>query len=176
MELYAYDAGQCDPKRCTAKKLARLGLVRRITLLRKIPSQTILLVPIAEQALAPPDRAFTKSITVFDCSWKDIESFEDILMRVKRRKRALPYLIAVNPVNYGKPFMLSSVEALAAALFILGEQEQAAELLSKFSWGGEFLRLNGPMLLAYAGARDSHEVIELQNEFMSGRALNSCSS
>lgn len=169
MHLYAYDAGQCDPKKCTAKKLARLGLITPITVIWRIPVKTIVLVPIAEKALAPPDRAFTNSITVFDCSWKEFASFEDLLKRMKRKKRALPYLIAVNPVNYGKPFILSSVEAFAAALFILGEQEHAQSLLHKFKWGDEFLRVNGGMLHAYAEAKDSHEIIELQNQFMEGR-------
>ncbi|RZN39767.1 MAG: DUF367 family protein [Methanophagales archaeon ANME-1-THS] len=168
MHLYAYDAGQCDPKRCTAKKLARLGLITTITTIRRIPSHTIVLVPIAEKALAPPDRAFTSSITVFDCSWKEIGSCEDTLMHMKRKKRALPYLIAVNPVNYGKPFILSSAEAFAAALFILGEKEHAGYLLGKFRWGDEFLRVNEQMLHAYSEAKDSREVIELQREFMEG--------
>jgi pre-rRNA-processing protein TSR3 len=168
MHLYAYDAGQCDPKKCTAKKLARLGLITTIPAIRKIPYKTILLVPIAEKALAPPDRVFTHSITVFDCSWKEIASFEASLMRMKRKKRALPYLIAVNPVNYGKPFILSSVEAFAAALFILGEKEHAEYLLGKFKWGDEFLRVNEKMLLAYSEAKDSREVIEMQKGFMEG--------
>ena len=166
MRLYAYDAGQCDPKKCTARKLARLGLITSLNALRKIPYKTILLVPIAEQALSPADRAATSSITVFDCSWKQIAPFEEALMRLKRTKRALPYLIAVNPVNYGKPFILSSAEAFAAALIILGEQEHAQSLLEKFNWGAEFLRLNEVMLLTYATAKDSTEVVELQKEFM----------
>lgn len=166
MKLYVYDAGQCDPKKCTAKKLARLGLITSLNMIRKIPYKTIVLIPIADKALSPPDRAFTKSITVFDCSWKKIADFEEALMRMKRKKRALPYLIAVNPVNYGKPFILSSVEAFAAALFILGEKEHAKLLLEKFTWGEEFLRLNEERLLAYAGAKDSREVIEMQKRFM----------
>lgn len=166
MHLYAYDAGQCDPKKCTAKKLARAGLIKSVKVMRKIPYNTILLVPIADKALSPPDREFSNSITVFDCSWDKIATFEDTLRNMKRKKRALPFLIAANPVNYGKPFILSSAEAFAAALFILGEHEQSQYILSKFKWGTEFLRLNEEMLLAYAKAKDSSEVIEMQKRFM----------
>jgi pre-rRNA-processing protein TSR3 len=173
MRLYAYDAGQCDPKKCTARKLARLGLITSVTVMRKIPYKTIVLAPIAEQALSPADQAFTSSITVFDCSWKQIAPFEEMLMRLKRKKRALPYLIAANPVNYGKPFILSSAEAFAAALIILGEKEQAQSLVEKFNWGAEFLRLNEAMLLAYSTAKDSTEVVVMQKGFMEQRKRKS---
>ena len=69
MQLYAYDAGQCDPKKCTAKKLARAGVIASVKVMRKIPYNTIMLVPIAEKALSPVDRKSASSITVFDCSW-----------------------------------------------------------------------------------------------------------
>jgi pre-rRNA-processing protein TSR3 len=166
MHLYTYNAGQCDLKKCTARKLARFGLITSVNAIRKIPYKTIVLVPSADTALSPADRAFTNSITVFDCSWKKIAPFEDALMRLKRKKRALPYLIAANPVNYGKPFILSSVEAFAAALFIFGETEQAQSILAKFKWGDEFMRLNADRLLAYSKAKDSTEVIEMQKGFM----------
>jgi pre-rRNA-processing protein TSR3 len=76
-------------------------------------------------------------------------------------------LIAANPVNYGKPTKLSTVEALAAALFILGFREKAERLLSVFKWGSSFLSLNKELLETYAGAHNSSEVVELQREFMS---------
>jgi len=167
MQLYAYDAGQCDPKKCTAKKLARAGLITSVNMTRKIPYNTILLVPIAEKALSPADRKSTNGITVFDCSWDKIDTFEDTLRKLKRKKRALPYLIASNPTNYGKPFVLSSAEALAAALFIFGEHEQSQYILSKFKWGNEFLRLNEERLFSYSNAKDSKEVVVIQKRFMS---------
>ena len=75
-------------------------------------------------------------------------------------------MLAANPVNWGKPFKLSTVEALAAGLIILGERSQAELILSKFSWGHVFLELNREPLAEYALARDSAEVVRIQNEYM----------
>ena len=165
MRLYAYDAGQCDTKKCTAKKLARLGFITAVKTVRRIPYKTVVLVPVAEKALSPADSMSTTSITVLDCSWKQFSTFDDLLIRMKRKKRALPYLIAANPVNYGKPFVLSSAEAFAAALFILGAQEQAESLLANFKWGTDFLRLNSDRLQSYSEAIDSTEVVAVQKRY-----------
>jgi pre-rRNA-processing protein TSR3 len=59
--------------------------------------------------------------------------------------------------------MLNSVEAFAAALAILGEKEQAEEILSAFSWGMRFLEVNHDPLTEYACAKDSAEVVEIQS-------------
>lgn len=55
----------------------------------------------------------------------------------------MPYLIATNPVNYGKPWRLNCVEALAAAFYIVGHDDYGAKLLEKFSWGHSFWTMNG---------------------------------
>ncbi|MBC7219767.1 MAG: DUF367 domain-containing protein, partial [Hadesarchaea archaeon] len=98
------------------------------------------------------------------CSWKKIQQ----LANVKNwfRTRSLPYLIAANPIHYGKPTILSTVEALAAALFIFGEKERAKEILAGFKWGSAFLELNRELLETYSKAKNSVEIVEIQKQFM----------
>lgn len=80
--------------------------------------------------------------------------------------RALPYLVAANPVNFGRPMQLTTVEAIAAALVIFGEKKRAEDVLSKFNWGHTFLELNEEPLRRYAACADSTEVVEIQREYL----------
>ncbi len=164
IELLAYHAEQCDPKRCTSKKLARHGMLRLVKRVQTLPRGSVVLNPTAEVALSRRDEAaaMRKGLCVLDTSWKS-ESFPRV---IGRRERALPFLVAANPVNYGKPLLLSSVEALAAALYIFGHEDHAAELLSKFKWGPTFLQLNAEPLSLYREAADSKEVVRAQSRFI----------
>lgn len=162
MPLFAYRDNSCDPRRCTVKKLEKAGLLTIFTKLTRIPRNTLLLDPTAEQALSPADR-HVKSITVLDCSWEVLDTGAVSSWRIRR---ALPLLLAANPVNFGKPCQLTSVEALAAALYILGARERAGDLLSKVSWGIRFLEVNREPLELYAGAKDSAEIIGIQNCYL----------
>jgi pre-rRNA-processing protein TSR3 len=166
VRIVVYHAKQCDPKKCSALKLKRHNLVRIVHRLRLLPHEAVVLNPFAEKAFSPADRERIQKngLVALDYSWKCTEGAK--LIPLIGESRALPYLVAANPVNYGKPTKLSTVEALAAALYIIGYEEQAAELLSKFKWGPEFIRLNQERLDAYAQARNSIEVVKLQGKFM----------
>ena len=162
MPLVAYRDNSCDPRKCTVKKLERAGFIRLVKKISQIPRNTLLLDPTAEQALSPADRS-VKSITVLDCSWEVLNTGAVSSWRIRR---ALPFLVAANPVNFGKPCMLSSVEALAAALFIIGEEQQAHDILGKVSWGIRFLEVNEEPLTLYAAAKDSTEVVAIQEQYL----------
>lgn len=168
IRLYAYHAGQCDPKKCTSRKLERLGLLALVPRSTSLPAGTLLLKPQTERALSRADlpRARQHGLSVLDLSWKVTEKIGGFPTVPKAVGRALPYLLAANPVNYGKPFILSSAEALAAALVILGESGQARGLLAKFAWGEQFFLLNHEPLDAYQKADDSAGVVAAQAEFI----------
>lgn len=80
--------------------------------------------------------------------------------------RLLPFLIAANPINYGRPCKLSCVEAIAAVLFICGFESEAKFYLSKFSWGHSFLELNEELLGRYKECKSSEEVLDVQKKYL----------
>ncbi len=166
VKLFVHDEDQCDPKRCTGKKLVRFRLASEIPGLRRAPYGVIVLTPFAEKAISREDaaRAEAHGILVMDMSWKNIDEFPKL--RGDMAQRALPYLLAANPVNWGKPLKLSSAEALAATLYIMGFKDQAREVLSKFSWGEQFLKLNAEPLERYSEASTSAEVVRIQHEYV----------
>jgi pre-rRNA-processing protein TSR3 len=160
--LLAYRDNTCDPRKCSVMKMKRFGRVRVLSHISDVPRNTLLLDPTAKQAISPMDRN-APSLTVLDCSW---EVLDTSIAQKFRTRRALPFLLAANPLHYGKPFQLSSIEAFAAALFILGEQEQAKQILSLYTWGCRFIELNAEPLSLYANAKDSAGVIAIQSGYL----------
>lgn len=159
--LFAFRDNSCDPRKCTVRRLERAGLIRVFSRVSRLPRNTLLLDPTAEQAISPADRN-PRSLSVLDCSW---DVLEDIPLGSWRYRRALPFLLAANPVNFGRPWRLSSVEALAAALIIIGERDQSEAVLGIVPWGRRFLELNEEPLDLYSKAKDSREVLQVQNLF-----------
>jgi len=161
VELHVRYEGDDDPDKCTARKLARFDLVELHRTDRATP-YGVVLNPHAERALSPAD-ADAERLVALDCSW---ESAGEALFDLPGEHRALPFLVAANPVNYGRPFRLTTVEALAAGLYILGDPDEAAALLGKFTWGETFLELNAEPLERYAACEDSREVVAAQEAYL----------
>ena len=166
VSVTVYHAKQCDPKKCSALKLKRHNLVRVVHRVRVLPRGAVILDPFTPKAFSPADRQRLekRGLSALDCSW--VHAKEVFESSGKWKARCLPYLVAANPVNYGKPTKLSTVEALAAALYITGFREQAEELLSKFKWGLQFITLNEELLEGYAQTKDSAGVVEVQKEYV----------
>lgn len=162
--VFVYDKNQCDPKKCTAKRMLKFGLAKEAKTLHAIPKGSIVLSPFAEKALSPDDIKYARhGLVVMDLTWTNIDEFP----RPKgTNDRALPYMLASNSINWGRPMELNSAEAVMASLFILGEREQAETFLGRFNWAPEFMRLNGELLEEYSSAKDSTEVVRIQNEYI----------
>ena len=168
VRLTIYHAKQCDPKRCTGLKLKRHGLARVVTSIRFLPRRAIILNPFGKIAFSPADRQRIQDfgLAALDCSWEHAQKV--LSTHVKGTSRCLPILLAGNPTNYAKATKLSTVEALAGALYIAGFREEAEKLLSIFVWGHTFLELNHALLENYASAQDSTEIVEMQRGFVGG--------
>jgi len=133
--------------------------------MQRIPKGSIILSPFTERILSPADRrtAERQGVAVVDCSWKNAR---EVFYRLRGNFRRLPFLVAVNPTNFGHPYQLSSAEALAAALYIIGYEEQAKKIMDLFKWGPNFFVINKEPLELYAQAANWEEVMRYEREFM----------
>ncbi|UCH06008.1 MAG: DUF367 family protein [Candidatus Thorarchaeota archaeon] len=164
--ILVYHAGQCDPRKCTGTRLGRMKKARMVRSFRRIPSGSVVLNPVSEIALSPSDRnsILRSGLVALDCSWKQAET---IFAQSKTgNQRALPYLLAANPTNTYKPIMLSTAEAIAAALYIAGLKQLAENVMSVFKWGPSFIVLNKEWLDSYSDCTTSEEIVAVQQEIM----------
>jgi len=115
---------------------------------------------------------------VVECSWVRVKEVpwakiggkcERICERSRFDKLVLailiplvPYLVAANSVNYGRPWRLNCVEALAATFYICGHEGWAHEVVSHFSYGETFLEINAQILKRYAACATEEEVKEAE--------------
>jgi pre-rRNA-processing protein TSR3 len=167
MKLIVFHLNEDDPKKCSAKKLAKFGYAKLIKKIKKTPKDAILLNPFSEKCLSKEDLDIAKKngILAVDCSWENAEiSFN--YLNLRNHSRCLPFLIAANPVNYGKPFKFSTIEAFSAALYIIGEKEKAKDILKLYKWGPHFLELNKEPLEDYEKAKNSSEIIKIMKQYL----------
>lgn len=169
MKVTVYHAEECDRRKCTTVRLARNGKVKVVNKLNMLPAGAIILDPFAQKAVSAEDRETVEEngIAALDCSWKRIDQ-ASIMFKGRKYHRSLPFLVAANPTNYGKPCILSTAEAIAATFYIVGLKNNAIRIMSQFKWGPHFLKLNEELLEAYSHAKTSMEVVEIQNEFIGG--------
>ncbi|XP_062094779.1 uncharacterized protein LOC133800747 isoform X2 [Humulus lupulus] len=166
IKLAMWDFGQCDSKKCTGRKLSRFGLIKELRVNSGFGG--IVLSPVGTQCVSREDYSLInrKGLAVVDCSWARLGEVPFVKLRCSA-PRLLPWLVAANPINYGRPCQLSCVEALSAALVICGEEETANSLLGKFKWGHAFLSLNRELLKAYSECENSASIISVQNAWLS---------
>lgn len=123
--------------------------------------------PKGKQVISPSDREIILKggLAVVECSWARLDDVpfgkiasphERLCEFSKKPSKSpcsyyitVPYLLATNPTNYGKPWRLNCVEALAAAFYITGFDLYANKLLSGFGWGSAFWKVNQYALILF---------------------------
>lgn len=165
IKLGMWDFSQCDPKRCSGRRLARMKMLQEFKLNSRFSG--IILTPTGQRTISAADKDIIKQggLAVVDCSWAQLEQVP--FQRLpKGNECLLPFLVAANSVNYGKPYKLNCAEALAAGLYITGSIEDAKLVMSKFSYGEEFIRLNKELLDLYINGKNSDDIIRIQDEWL----------
>ena len=142
----------------------KFGLLKDIKINSKF--QGILLTPTGKKIVSREDHELIKSkgVCVIDCSWAKFNSLHINLNKIETR--LLPYLVAVNPVNYGKAFKLSCAEAIAASLFLGGFYEETDFLLNRFKWGKSFLEVNGELFDMYKKCNNGEELKKVEEKYI----------
>ncbi|EPQ29021.1 uncharacterized protein PFL1_03311 [Pseudozyma flocculosa PF-1] len=170
MPVAMWDFNHCDPKRCSGKKLSRLGLIKELRVGQKF--RGVVLTPNATKTLSPADADIIREngVAVVECSWARLDEVPFGKLK-SPHERLLPHMIATNPVNYGKPMKLNCVEALAAAFYVCSMPAQGRLLLSKFGWGEHFPHINSRWIQAYQGCSSAEQVDDLARRMVEEERL-----
>lgn len=135
----------------------RLGLLRELHVGQKHAG--IVVSPKAKKVVSREDAPLLEQYgcAVVEASWNRID--EVPFGRIGGKcERLLPYLVAANQTNYGKPWRLNCVEAIAACYYICGHADWAEEILASFSYGEAFLDINAALLKRYAACANEEEI------------------
>jgi ribosome biogenesis protein Tsr3 len=125
-----------DPTKCTSVKSIVKGNFKRV---KTLPKQCIILDVTADTLLSQDDLKYAKNgVCIIDGPWYVMP---EVILKIGdgHIKRKLPPAIACNPHHKGAT-MISSVEAMALALHILGYTDQAEHILKPFSWAKDFFK------------------------------------
>ncbi|MHB1435280.1 MAG: ribosome biogenesis domain-containing protein [Thermoplasmata archaeon] len=166
--------GDDRAKACTGRRLLDWQKVRRFA-----PGsdrvRRLLLDPHAPEILSRRDDqiARTGGVVVVDCSWNRLARRPAALdeagpLPARLFRRRLPLLLAANPQHFGRLAELNTVEAFAAALYLVGAPGRAAEILGGFRGGTTFLTLNRERLDAYRDAATPDEVRSAERRLFGG--------
>lgn len=123
--------------------------------------------PKAKTVVSPADRELLEQYgaAVVECSWVRVEEIPWSRIGGKC-ERLLPYLVAANPVNYGRPWRLNCVEALAACFAICGHLDWAEVALQHFSYGKPFLEINSQLLKRYAACENEEQIKKAEETWL----------
>lgn len=171
IRLFLLLANEDHPKACTGRKLLARGLASRANGRRPGGGFPIVLDPFSPTPLSGGDRARAEreGVLAVDCSWNRLAQrggFPEQLAGVGHQphRRRLPVLVAANPQHFGRVGQLNTAEALAAALYLLGRPGSADRLLSGFTGGTEFLRMNQTALDRYGQCPTPEAVLRSERE------------
>jgi pre-rRNA-processing protein TSR3 len=81
-------------------------------------------------------------------------------------------MVAVNPVNYGKAYKLSCVEAIAASLYLAGFYSETNFLLSHFKWGHSFIDVNEEVFSLYKECTNSDQLKNVEEKYIADELEN----
>ena len=168
--LRMWEFNQNDSKRDSGSKLVRLGMAKTLKVGQSYAG--IVLSSEAKTVISREDVEIVRAHGVggVNCSWNQLDKVPSRKLGRQRLHRILPFMVAANPVNYGRPFKMNTAEAMAASLYIVGLQQDARDLMAQFSFGGEFLRLNRAALDAYADAPDAAGVRSVEASMLADKA------
>ncbi|KAH9913428.1 hypothetical protein B0H21DRAFT_772961, partial [Amylocystis lapponica] len=139
-------------------RLARLGLMKELKIGQRF--RGIVVSYSQGYSIDQPsdhDLVAENGLAVVECSWARLD---------EPHERILPYLVAANPINYGKPWRLNCVEAIAASFYLTGFRSYADHMLSKFGWGPSFWIINQAYIEQYCTCRSALEVQTMQEKII----------